>query len=46
MRWKGYESSDNTWEAFEFFAFDSPDLAQQYLCKVLKEQTDSKQEQP
>ena len=34
VRWKDYGFEDNTWEAFEFFAQDAPELAQKYLGKV------------
>ena len=34
VRWKDYSFQDNTWEAFEFFAQDAPELAQKYLGKV------------
>ena len=34
VRWKDYGFEDNTWEGFEFFAQDAPELAQKYLGKV------------
>lgn len=27
VRWKNYKSDDNTWEPFDFFAYDAPELA-------------------
>jgi hypothetical protein len=34
VRWKDYGFEDNTWERFEFFAQDAPELAQKYLGRV------------
>jgi Chromo (CHRromatin Organisation MOdifier) domain len=34
VRWKDYSATDNTWEGFEFFAQDAPELAQRYLGKI------------
>lgn len=36
VKWKGYPSSDNTWETFDRFAHDAPGIAQEYLARVLK----------
>jgi hypothetical protein len=35
VRWKSYGPAENTWEEFEMFAFDAPDVVQDYLIKVL-----------
>ena len=37
VKWKGYPSTDNTWETFERFAHDAPGIAQDYLSRVLKD---------
>lgn len=34
VRWKNFKVEDNTWENFEFFAHDAPELAQKYLAKI------------
>ena len=35
MKWKGYALEDRTWESFEMFAYDAPDIVQRYLCRVM-----------
>ncbi len=34
VRWKNFSPDDNTWENFEFFAHDAPELAQKYITRV------------
>jgi hypothetical protein len=34
VRWQGYHEADDTWEDFELFAFDAPDIVSEYLVKV------------
>ena len=34
VRWKDYGHEDDTWEQFEMFAYDAPNLAQEYLVKL------------
>ena len=36
VRWKNYPPDQNTWETFDFFAFDAPDISQKYITKVFK----------
>ena len=31
VRWKGYEAAHDTWESFDMFAEDAPDIVQKYL---------------
>lgn len=34
VKWKGYDDTDNTWESFEFFANDAPDMAAKYVIRA------------
>ncbi len=34
VRWKNYPPEDNTWETFDYFAHDAPELAQRYISRV------------
>lgn len=36
VRWKNYAADQNTWETFEFFAHDAPEIAQKYFGKAFK----------
>jgi hypothetical protein len=35
VKWKNYPRDENTWESFEFFAQDAPEMAQKYLANLL-----------
>ena len=35
VKWRNYDSEDNTWESFEFFAQDAPEMAQNYIIRAL-----------
>jgi len=37
VKWKGYGKDSNTWENFEMFAYDAPEVAERYLKKALGE---------
>jgi hypothetical protein len=36
VRWKGYRPEENTWETFDFFAHDAPEISQKYMGQILK----------
>ena len=40
VKWKGW--TETTWEPFERFAYDVPEIAQIYLTKVLSEKMENK----
>lgn len=47
VRWNGYGDADRTWECFEFFSADAPEIVQEYLIKILskKEQQGNEKEE-
>ena len=44
VKWKGYGDSDRTWECFELFSYDAPEIVQEYLIKVLTSEEHNKDE--
>ena len=35
VRWKGYGQKASTWEPFDYFAYDAPDIVQKYVIGLL-----------
>lgn len=44
VKWKGYGDSDRTWECFELFSYDAPEIVQEYLIRVLTSEEHNKGE--